>query len=94
MRKDTQAGAQVQLPDDVSSGVVLEELFPIRTIVLAIPETLRVEATELALGGDIVQPVLFHIRRTGRRRQQELPQASFHARGDVLPKERASVLHY
>jgi hypothetical protein len=52
-------------------------------------ETLRVEAAELALGGDIVQTVPFHIRRTCRRRQQELPQPSVHSRGHVLPKERA-----
>ena len=89
MRKDTQAGAHVQLPDDVGRSVVLEDLLPIRTIVLAIAETLRVEATELALGGDIVQSVPFHIRRTCRRRQQELPQSALHSRGHVLPKERA-----
>ena len=83
MRKDTQAAAHVQLPDDVGRGVVLEDLFPIRAIVLAIAETLGVEATELALGGDIVEPVPFHIRRTGRRRQQELPQTSLYSRGHV-----------
>ena len=88
MRKDTQPGAHVQFPNDVSRGVVLEVLFPIPARVLAIAETPCVEATELALGGDIVQPVPFHIRRTGRRRQQELPQASLYARGHVLPKER------
>jgi hypothetical protein len=54
MWKDAQAGAQVQFPDDVGRGVVLEDLFPIRTIVLAIAETLGVEAAELALSGDIV----------------------------------------
>src|SRR5258705_11022055 len=89
MRKDTQGGAHVQLPDDVGRSVVLEDLFPIWTTVLAIAETLRVEATELALGGDIVQAVSFHIRRTCRRRQQELPQAALHSRGHVLPKEGA-----
>src|SRR6185369_17161387 len=59
------------------------------TIVLAITETLCIEATELALGGDIVQPVPFHIRRTCRRRQQELSQTSLYSRGHVLPKEFA-----
>ena len=67
----------------------LQGLFPIRTIILAIAETLCVEATELALGGDVVQTVPFYIRRTRRRRQQELPQASLHSRGHVLPKELA-----
>src|SRR5262244_3155098 len=89
MRKDTQAAADVQLPDDVGRSVVLENLFPIRTIVLAIAETLCVQATELALGGDIVQPVSFHVRSTSCRRQQELPQSSLHSRGYVLPKELA-----
>ena len=89
MRKDTQAGAHVQLPDDVGGSVVLEELVQIRAIVLAIAEALRVEAAQLALGGDVVQAVAFHIRRAGRRRQQELPQAAFHSRGHVLPEERA-----
>src|SRR5947207_12340494 len=89
MWKDTQACAHVQLPDDVGRSLILEDFLPIRTIVLAIAETLRVEATELTLGGDIVQPVTFHIRRTCCRRQQELPQATLHSRGHVLPKERA-----
>ena len=89
MRKDTQAGAHVELPGDVGRSVVLEDLLPIRTTVLAIAETLRVEGTELALGGDVVQTVPFHIRRTRRRRQQELPQAALHSRGHVLPEERA-----
>src|SRR5687768_18585103 len=48
MQKDTQAGAHVQLPNDVGGSVVLEDLLPIWTIVLTIAETLRVEATELA----------------------------------------------
>ena len=69
MRKDPQAGAHVELPDEVA--------------------TLPVEATELALGGDVVQMVPFHIRRTCRRRQQELPQPALHSRGHVLPEERA-----
>src|SRR5499433_3434315 len=89
MRKDTQAAADIQLPDDVGRSVVLKKLFPIRTIVLAIAETLCVQATELALRGDIVQTVPFHIRSTCGRRQQELPQASLHSRGYVLPKELA-----
>ena len=89
MRKDTQAATHVQLPDDVGRSVVLEDLLPIRTIVLAITETLCIEATELALGGDVVQPVPFHIRRTCRRRQQELSQTSLYSRGHVLPKEFA-----
>src|SRR4030095_1061697 len=54
MWKDTQGG-HVQLPDDVCCSVVFEDLFLIWTTVLAIAETMRVEATELALGGDIVQ---------------------------------------
>jgi len=89
MRKDTQAATHVQLPDDVGRSVVREDLVPIRTIVLAITKTLRIEATELALGGDVVQPVPFHIRRTCRRRQQELSQTSIYSRGHVLPKECA-----
>src|SRR5262249_60535438 len=60
-----------------------------RTIVLAIAETLCVQATELAFGGDIVQPVPFHIWSTCGRRQQELTQASLDSRGYVLPKELA-----
>ena len=72
MWKDTQGG-HVQLPDDVGGSIVFEDLFPMWTIVLTIAETLRVEATELTLGGDIVQPVAFNIRSTCRRRQQELP---------------------
>ena len=55
MRKDAQAAAHVQFPDDVGRSVVLEDLFPIRAVVLAVAETLRVEAAELALGGDVVQ---------------------------------------
>ena len=89
MRKDTQAATHVQLPDDVGRRVVLEDLLPIRTSVLAVAETLRVEGTELALGGDIEQSVPFHIRRTCCRRQHELLQAALHFRGHVLPKERA-----
>ena len=89
MREDTQAGAHVELPDDVGRSVVLEDLLPIRTTVLAVAETLRVEGPKLALGGDVVQPVPFHVRRTRRRRQQELPQAALHSRGHVLPEERA-----
>ena len=89
MRKDTQAGAHVELPDDVGRRGVLEDLLLIRTTVLAVAETLRVEGTELALGGDVVQTVPFHVRRTCRRRQQELPQAALHSRGHVLPEERA-----
>ena len=77
MRKDTQAAAHVQLPGDVG------------TTILAIAEALCVEAAELALGGDIVQTVPFYIRRTRRRRQQELPQAALHSRGQVLPEESA-----
>src|SRR6201988_4618508 len=89
MRKDTQAGAHVQLPDDVGGSVVFEDLFPIWTNVLAITKTMGVEGTELAFGGDIVQPVSFHIRRTCRRGKQKLPQASLDSRGHVLPKEFA-----
>ena len=89
VRKDTQAAAHVQLPDDVGRRVVLEGLVPIRTAVLAVAETLRVEAAELALRGDVVQTVPFDIRRARRRRQQELPQAALHARGQVLPEESA-----
>ena len=85
MREDAQAGAHVQFPDD---GVVLGGLSPIRTIVLAVPD-MRIEATELALRGDVIQAVPFHIRGTCGRRQQELPQASRHPWGRVLPKERA-----
>src|SRR5262249_35362584 len=88
MRKDTQA-AHVQLPDDVGCSLVLEELFPIRTIVFTIAKTLCVEAPEWALRRDIVQPVTFHIRCACSRRQQELSQASLHSRGHVLPKKLA-----
>ena len=77
------------MPDDVGCTLFLEDLFPIGTIVLAIAETLRVEAAKLAFGGDVVQPVAFDIRSTGRRRQQPLPQAALHPRGHILPKERA-----
>ena len=89
MRKHTQAAADIELPDDVGRGHVLKELFPLRTVVLAIEEPLCVEGTELALGGDVVHPLPFHIRRARRRRQQELPQALLDARGHVLPEERA-----
>ena len=70
--KDAQGG-HVQLPDDVCCPLVCEDLLPIWTIVLTIAETLRVEATELTLGGHVVQAVAFNIRSTGRRRQQPLP---------------------
>src|SRR4030095_12442167 len=73
-------------------SLVVEDLFPIWTAVLAIAETMRVEATELALGGNVVESVPFDIRRTCRRRQQELPQATVHSRRHVLPKKRA-ILH-
>ena len=89
VRKDTQAATHVQFPDDVGRGVVMEDLVPIGTVVLAITETLCVEATELAVGGDVGQPVPFHIRRTRRRRQQELSQPSLYAWGHVLPEECA-----
>ena len=61
----------------------------IGTAVLAVAEALRVEGPELALGGDIEQPVAFDVGRTRRRRQQELAQAALHARRHVLPEERA-----
>src|SRR5262245_24523223 len=89
MWKDTQSATHVQLPDDVGPMVVPQQLLPIWTIVLTITKTLRIETTELTLGGDIVHPVPFHIRRTCRRRQQELPQTSLYARGRVLPKKFA-----
>ena len=89
MRKDTQPATHVQLPDDVGGSVVLEEFILIGAVVRAITEALRVETSELALGGDVVQPVSFHIRRAGRRRQQELPQASLDSRSHVLPQELA-----
>src|SRR5687767_10755524 len=87
MRKDTQPSAHVQLPNDVGGSIVLKNFLPIWTIVLAIAETLRVEATELALGGDVVQTVPLHMRRARRRRQQELPQTAPNSRCHVLPKE-------
>src|SRR5829696_5975681 len=89
MRKDTQAVAHVELPQDVGRTVVFKDLCVIWTTVLAIAETLYVETTELALGGDVVQPVPFHIRRTCRRRQQELSQPSLYSRSYVLPQECA-----
>ena len=89
MREDTQAATHVQLPDDVGRSVVLEDFILIRTVVRAITETLRVETSELALGGDVVQPVPFHVRRTGRRRQQKLSQTSLYSRSHVLPEELA-----
>src|SRR5215217_5968940 len=49
----------------------------------------RVEATELTLGGDVVQAVPFHVRCTCRRRQEELAQAAVHSPSYVLPEERA-----
>ena len=88
MWKDTQGG-HVQLPDDVCCTLAFEDLFPIWTIVLTIVETLRVEGTELTVGGDVVQPLAFNIGSTCRRRQQPLPQAALHPRGHILPKERA-----
>src|SRR5688572_33273677 len=87
MREDTEEATHVQLPDDVGRRVVLEEFILIRTVVRAITETLRVETSELALGGDVVQPVPFHIRRTCRRRQQKLSQTSLDSRSHVLPEE-------
>ena len=51
--------------------------------------TPRVQAAKLAFGGDVVQAVSFDVRRTGRRRQQELAQPALHARRQVLPEERA-----
>src|SRR5678816_4430300 len=90
MRKDTQAGSHVELPDDVGSGVVFEGLFTIWTSVLAIAEPLRVQTSELAVGCNVIQSVPINVWRTCRRRQQEVPQAApLHSRGHVLPKERA-----
>src|SRR5262245_23067904 len=89
MWKDPEAATHIQLPDDVGGSLVLEDLIPIRTVVLAIEEPPRVEAAELALGGDVVQPVPFHVRSTCRRRQQELSQTSLDPRRHVLPKEFA-----
>src|SRR6187399_515458 len=89
MRKDTQASAHVQLPDDVGRSVVLEEFMLIRAVVSTITETLRVETSELALGGNVVQSVSFHIRRTCRRRQQKLSQTSLDSRSHILPEELA-----
>jgi hypothetical protein len=90
MWKDTEGG-HVQLPNDICCSVVFEDLFPIWTIVLVIAETLRVEATELTLSGDVIQPIAFNIRSTCRGRQQELPEATFYPRSEILPKERAVV---
>src|SRR5689334_483952 len=87
MWKDSQSG-NVQFPDDVCGSVAFEELFAIWTIVLTIAEAFRVEATELTLGGDVVQPVAFNVRNTRRRRQQPVPKAALHPRSHVLPKER------
>src|SRR5436190_19506377 len=92
MRKDTEAGAYIKFPYDDGRSFVLENLFAIWTTVLAITETLRVEATELALGSDVVKSVPFHIRRTCRRRQKELAQSTVDSRRHVLPEKRA-VLH-
>jgi hypothetical protein len=47
------------------------------------------EAAELALGGDVAQPVAFNIRSTCRRRQQPVPQTVLQPRSHILPKERA-----
>src|SRR6185369_17506719 len=73
MWKDTQ-GRHVELPGHIGCSVT---------------NTIYVEATELTLGGDVVQPVPFHIRCACRRRQEELSQAAVHSRSYVLPKERA-----
>src|SRR5262249_1051293 len=89
MRKNTQSPTHVQLPNDVGRSVVLEYLIPIRTIVPSVTASLSVEATHLALGGDIVQPVPLYIRRACRRRQQKLSQTALYSRGHVLPKEFA-----
>jgi len=58
----TPSGRTCPAPRRFRRRVVLEGLFPIRTTILAIAQALDVEATELALGGDIVQMALFHIR--------------------------------
>ncbi len=62
MWKDAQ-GRHIQLPDDVCCTLVCEDLFPIWTIVLTIVETVRIEATEVAIGGDV--------GTTGRLQQME-----------------------
>src|SRR4051812_18525175 len=85
MWKDAQSSTHVQLPDDVGGSVVVKHFILIRTIVLAVAKTLGVEATELALGGDVIQSVPFHIRRARCRGQQELSQTSLYSRSDILP---------
>jgi hypothetical protein len=66
VRKHTQTPADVELPDDVRRGLVLEELVTVRAVVLAVEEALRVERAELALRSDVVQPLSFDLRRAGR----------------------------
>ena len=48
-----------------------------------------IQAAKLALRGDVVQPVPFHVRRARGRGQQELAQTSLDPGGRVLPEEAA-----
>src|SRR4051794_4907175 len=91
MRKDTQAGAHIQFPDNARRGVGEHEFFPPRRVAFTIAETAGVKATQLALSSDVEQPAPFDIRCARSRRQQEISQASLHSRSHVLPKERAII---
>ncbi len=87
MRKDTQASAHVQFPHDVSGGIVLEALVLVHTAVFAVAETQHIQASQLALGGDVV-PV-DSLPHTTRPSSKADPEAAIHSRRDVLPEERA-----
>ena len=46
-----------------------------------------VETTKLALGGNIIEPVVSYKRRTGRRRQKKFAEAALYSRRLVLPEK-------
>src|SRR5947209_19692717 len=89
MRKHAQTSAHIEFPDEVGCATIMGKSLRRSNDILAIAQVMRVETTELALGGDIVEPVAFNIRRAGRRRQEELSEAALDSRGLVLPKEFA-----
>ena len=52
-------------------------------------EALRIQTAQLALGGDVIQPIAFHIRRARGRGEQEITQPAVHSWSHILPEKRA-----
>ena len=89
VRKHAQPSAHIEFPDGCGCGAILAELFSGARVARSVAEVAQVETTELALGGDIVEVIVFHIRCTRRRRQEELSKTALHPRGLILPEELA-----